>query len=497
MSAPSAFGLREPRVVGRYILYDEIASGGMATVHVGRLVGPAGFTRTVAIKRLHPQFAKDPEFVSMFLDEARLAARIRHPNVVSTLDVVALEGELFLVMEYVQGESLARLLRACQIDQRRIPPRVASAIVVSALLGLHAAHEATSERGEALGIVHRDVSPQNVLVGADGVARVVDFGVAKAASRLHTTEEGKIKGKLAYMAPEQLRHEKVDRRTDVFAASIVLWEALVGERLFQAQDAAAVVTKILGSSPDPVSQRVPGLSAAVDAVVARGLSQHPSERFSTAREMAQALEAALPPASPLEVGAFVESVASEVLRARSEVVAEVESISTEGPSLEVLVSAMKGSPARASLASLTPAGGTDLSAAAAPSPKASGVGKRAAVALIALLGIASAVFFWLGRSKSSVAESARVETPARTGAEPASSVAPASSIPPSSIPASSTPSPEASVAPAPAAEPAPAPSAKPASRPAAQSKPKQPRANCDPPYVLNADGSKRFKPECF
>ena len=157
------------RVVGRYALYGEIAAGGMATVHFGRLLGPVGFSRTVAIKRLHPQFAKDPEFVSMFLDEARLAARIRHPNVVPTLDVVATQGELFLVMDYVQGESLSKLIRIAREQGGCIPGRITAGILVGALHGLHAAHEAKNERGEPLGIVHRDISPQNVLVGSDGV----------------------------------------------------------------------------------------------------------------------------------------------------------------------------------------------------------------------------------------------------------------------------------------------------------------------------------------
>src|SRR5262245_394878 len=150
----------------------------MATVHLGRLLGPVGFSRTVAIKRLHAQFATDPEFVSMFLDEARLAARIRHPNVVPTLDVVATEGELFVVMEYVHGESLSRLIKEEARNGRRIPPRIAASLISGTLQGLHAAHEARDERGNPLNIVHRDVSPQNILVGSDGIARVLDFGVA-------------------------------------------------------------------------------------------------------------------------------------------------------------------------------------------------------------------------------------------------------------------------------------------------------------------------------
>src|SRR5678816_238661 len=165
----------------------------MATVHGGRLLGPSGFSRTVAIKRLHPQYAKDPEFVAMFLDEARMAARIRHPNVVPTLDVVARDGELFIVMEFVHGEALSALLRASAARRQAIPSDVVATLACGVLHGLHAAHEATGDRGEPLGVVHRDVSPHNVLVGADGVARVVDFGVAKAAGRAATTRDGQLK----------------------------------------------------------------------------------------------------------------------------------------------------------------------------------------------------------------------------------------------------------------------------------------------------------------
>ncbi|HSQ67748.1 MAG TPA: serine/threonine-protein kinase, partial [Polyangiaceae bacterium] len=218
------------RVIGRYVLCDAIASGGMATVHLGRLLGPVGFSRTVAIKRLHPHFARDPEFVAMFLDEARLAARIRHPNVVSTLDVVVLQGELFVVMDYVHGEALSKLIRA----NGAVPPPIAASIIAGVLYGLHAAHEAKTDDGAPLHIVHRDISPQNVLVGVDGSARVVDFGVAKAVGRLQTTREGALKGKIAYMSPEQISTDSVDRRTDIYAASVVLWEMLTGKRLYQA-----------------------------------------------------------------------------------------------------------------------------------------------------------------------------------------------------------------------------------------------------------------------
>jgi serine/threonine protein kinase len=309
--------------VGRYALHGEIASGGMATVHIGRLLGPVGFARTVAIKRLHPQFAKDPEFVAMFLDEARLAARIRHPNVVSTLDVVANAGELFVVMEYVPGESLARLMRASM--RARIPPDVASSIMVGVLHGLHAAHEARDERGDPLCIVHRDVSPHNVLVGADGAAHVIDFGVAKARGRVQVTREGQIKGKLSYMPPEQLLGQGLDRRADVFAASIVFWEALSGRRLFQGTDDGEVYAKVLRADVRPPSVHAPGLRRAVDEVVLRGLSRDRGDRWETARAMALAIEDAIPLAPPSRVGAWVDSLVGEAIAERSKQIASIES----------------------------------------------------------------------------------------------------------------------------------------------------------------------------
>src|SRR5580698_4220550 len=202
------------RRVGRYLMLDRIAAGGMAVVHIGRLIGPAGFARTVAIKRLHEHLSGDPEFTSMFLDEARLAACVQHPNVVATLDIVRDQGDLFLVMDYVLGESLSSLIAEARQKREPIPLRIVSSVVIGVLSGLHAAHEARTDRGEPMNIVHRDVSPPNVLVGADGVARVVDFGIAKAAARMHATEDGKLKGKIAYMAPEQLKRADVDRRAD-------------------------------------------------------------------------------------------------------------------------------------------------------------------------------------------------------------------------------------------------------------------------------------------
>ncbi|MBX3259053.1 MAG: serine/threonine protein kinase [Labilithrix sp.] len=311
--------------LGRYALFGEIAAGGMATVHLARLLGSVGFSRTVAIKRLHPHLAKDPDFVAMFLEEARLAARVRHPNVVATLDVVDEDNELFLVMEYVAGESLSRLVRKTREAGKRVPPRYVAGVVCAALEGLHAAHEATSERGSPLGIVHRDVSPQNIHVGLDGVARVLDFGIAKATNRVQETRTDQIKGKVAYMSPEQLAKGPIDRRADVYSAAVVVWEALTGARLFKADDVPSLVYSIMNDEIRAPSEVAPDLPKELDAVVMKGLDRDPENRWASAREMAVALEKVLAPAPPREIGEWVRETAGEMLAWRIELVHRIES----------------------------------------------------------------------------------------------------------------------------------------------------------------------------
>jgi eukaryotic-like serine/threonine-protein kinase len=398
------------RRVGRYALHSEIASGGMATVYLGRQRGQAGFARTVAIKRLHPQHAKEPEFVSMFLDEARLAARIRHPNVVPTLDVVATDGELFLVMEYVQGESLARLLRASRQRKESAPTRVVAAIVADVLHGLHAAHEATSEKGEPLGLVHRDVSPHNILVGADGVARVVDFGVAKAAGRIQTTREGQIKGKIAYMAPEQITGT-VTRRTDVYAASVVLWEALTGKRLFAGENDGSVMHQVIHAQVVPPGEHVPGLDPAWDEIVLRGLQRDEQLRYQTAREMALDIESRLTLARATEVAAWVESLAHESLAKRAGEVTAIESASdvdvlpdaTETDGSDPAAGASTGTRAKVAPAPVLavqdrPGAGEStasrLSAVSWPLHTSPGKGRGSRIAIAALGASAAVVVTW-------------------------------------------------------------------------------------------------------
>ena len=324
-SAPSR------RVIGRYTIYDAIATGGMATIYLGRMSGPVGFTKTVAVKSLHSQFAHDPEFVAMFLDEARLAARIHHPNVVQTLDGVSTDGELFLVMEYVRGETLSKLIRAALGTGTRIPPRIVVALISGVLQGLHAAHEAVDETGRALALVHRDVSPQNVLVGLDGTARVLDFGVAKAENKISSTREGQLKGKLLYMSPEQLEGDDVDRRTDVYATAILLFETLTGKRMFSGKSEGAQIAKITRGEIVLPSAIDPAL-APFDAIVKKGAALEASDRFGNAREMATLLEKIVIPASAAEVSVWVEQTAGATLEARAKRVAEIESSSHVQPS---------------------------------------------------------------------------------------------------------------------------------------------------------------------
>ncbi len=304
--------------IGRYTVLRQVGTGGYATVLCARLEGEGGFARVVAIKRLLPHLADEPAIASMFLDEARIASRIRHPNVVSVLDVVEEGGELYLVMDFVRGEPLSELLARCDGP---VPERIAVGIASQLLRGLHAAHEAKGEEGAPLEVVHRDVSPQNVLVGEDGTARVTDFGIAKAVGRSQSTGDGRVKGKVRYMAPEQVRAEVLDRRADVYAAGVVVWEMLAGRAMFSGE-AATVLYEVLKGAASP-----PG-AGVLDPIVMRALALDPAERYPTALDFAVALEAAEKPASADEIAVWArglpESEAAAERRLLSAMLAEIE-----------------------------------------------------------------------------------------------------------------------------------------------------------------------------
>lgn len=510
------------------MLYGEIASGGMATVHFGRLVGPAGFARPVAIKRLHAQFARDPDFVKMFLDEARLAARIAHPNVIPTLDVVAAEDEVFLVMEYVRGVTLAQLARTVRHRGDRIQPLVALGVVSGMLQGLHAAHEAKSDMGERLELVHRDVSPQNALVGTDGVTRLLDFGVAKAAGRLQTTRDGQLKGKLAYMAPEQVRGEAVTPRTDIYAASVVLWEALTGKRLFYANNEANVLARVLSAEVPAPSSIVPELPVSLDRLVLRGLERDPAKRYASARSMAAEIDACLGVASATEIGEWVERTAGEQLREIAARIALIERSAAESagepprllpvpgerasdpPAASVILKSepptyVWGQTTRnerkphASSEVSSPAGravlktGRPLSLAIVLGGSA--LALALAVSLVLLLrATPKAAVAIVTRPPPSLVDTAPVEPPpsAPSGVMPTLNVEELA-VDPTKVPPTPPPSPTtaakptraAATAPIHVASPAPAPSARPTS------------ADCNPPYTADAKGHIHFKPNCL
>ena len=296
---------------GRYAVYDEVASGGMAAVFLAAPLGPpSGIPPVVALKKLAAEFAKQPEFIAMFLDEAHLAEHVRHRNVVTTYEFLRTRDGLGIVMDLVVGEAFVRLLRrepGAVIDRPPIP--VAVAVVLGALEGLHCAHEATDDAGRPLHLVHRDLSPHNILVGADGVARVIDFGVAKAVGRLQTSDLGVLKGKFAYMAPEQIRGAAVDRRADVYAAGIVLWEALTGTNLFRASPNQALLDqRSSGQAPIvPPSLSQDSVSPQLDAIVMRALEFDPARRFETAQAMADVMRERLEVADDATVATWVRS----------------------------------------------------------------------------------------------------------------------------------------------------------------------------------------------
>jgi serine/threonine protein kinase len=486
------------RVLGRYALYGEIAAGGMATVHFGRLLGQVGFSRTVAIKRLHPQFAKDPEFVSMFLDEARIAARVRHPNVVATIDVVATEGELFLVMDYVQGESLARLVRLSRQLKERIPPRIVVAVISGLLHGLHAAHEAKNERGENLSLVHRDVSPQNVLVGVDGITRVLDFGVAKAAGRLQTTREGHLKGKIAYMAPEQLRGV-ASRQSDIYAAGIVLWEAITGEKLFAGVDELETLGRVMTPKVDPASSKVPGLAPAFDVVLAKALAFAPVDRYETAREMAIALEHCDVVASSSEVSEWVERLAKSTLSARAEVLGGIESSSPDmvidsqrlAKALEEVGVESTHTPAIA-----PPSVPSEVGIAEVDAPRSRETVPRSrawpyAVTIVALFLVGFIVWRVTGEATSPVSAASAASAPAPSPPPSATATATAE---PSAAPEAAPPAESASASAAPPV----ATHATPRPQPHVATPPPKPKHNdCDPPFTIDANGRKHYKADCL
>jgi len=522
-----------PRRYGRYLVFEEFARGGMASVHLGRLVADRGFSRLVAVKMLSEDRNASSFYARALEDEARIASRVRHPNVVQPLDVVAEGGDVLYVMEYVHGVALAQLLELARTsgESPRLPRDVTVAIMLDVLSALHAAHEAKDETGRALGVVHRDVSPQNVLVGVDGLARLADFGVAKAMRREERTASGAVKGKPSYMSPEQRRGLPLTRQADVYAAGVVLAVALTG------------------AAPSPVEEELAAswLRRMVEQIddrdfleiVLTATKPQARDRYATAAEMGAALSSACARASSETVGACVQDLAGDLLERRAELLRRVESADAEASA-----SASSPPPAPPSLPPPTPSvrpQAHTLALASAPPPPASASAPAPALApasasasapalappparspftpvLLLLLGAALVVGAVLVRDRLDLAPSSPpLPDSVIATSLPLSSTSPAS---PSSSP-SVAPSPSSSPSPSPlpspaltalptavAATPRPRPTARPratgpaagdTSQPASAAAPAPAAAragDCDPPFRIDAQGRKHYKPEC-
>jgi serine/threonine-protein kinase len=468
----------------------------MATVHLARIGAAAGFSRTVAIKRLHPHYAQDPDFVAMFVDEARIVSRIRHTNVVQTLEIESEGGELFLVMEYIHGEALAKLLREIERDGECVPLPIAIALTLNMLHGLHAAHEATDEDGHPLGVVHRDVTPQNLLVGADGIGRMIDFGVAKAASRVRVTSDGKTRGKMGYMAPEHVKGDDVDRRADVFAAAVCCWELLCGKRLFDGDNDAALIFQIMN---DPIP-RPEGVPTDVAKVVMKGLEKDPDKRYQSALEMAKALENAAAPASAATVAEWVMATAGEGLQKRAARVKAVEAAHakahvadpTSQRHIPVVTPSSPSLPPLSDRASMSDrssitTGSFEATIGVRPAPKwIYGLAGLGAAAIVLLL-----TFVVFGHKEPPP------DTKLASSAPPPPSVSVEKIVEivevPVPVPTTSQmelPSNAPAVKPPPSPGPAPAPAPRPGPAP-------NPKGKCNPPYTTDAHGIHHPKPECL
>ncbi len=302
--------LRAGLMLGRYELLVPIAQGGTAAVWAARMKGPRGFEKIVAAKMMLTETLDDPDAEMMFLDEARTVARIRHPNVAEVLDLGEEQGVLFLVMEWVDGEPLTVIAREARA-LGGVPLSIALKIAKQACAGLHAAHELLDDAGHHVGLVHRDVSPQNVLVGHDGQVKVIDFGVAKAASNQLRTNVGQMKGKVAYMAPEQALGDPVDRRTDIFALGVVLYQLLTGKHPFRGDNEFATLGRIRSKEPiEPPKRILPSLPDDVNDIVVKALSKPREGRFQTMVELGRALEKASPTkeSGNDDLAAFMKSI---------------------------------------------------------------------------------------------------------------------------------------------------------------------------------------------
>jgi serine/threonine-protein kinase len=427
--------VRRGRRLGRYLLCYELASGGMATVYLARVEGPAGFEKLVALKVIHPHLVNEPGFIEMFLDEARIVAQIAHPNVCSVFDFGEADETYYIAMEYLVGETTSRLMRMVAKKADLRSTLVMAKIAADACEGLHAAHELRGADGRALSVVHRDVTPQNLFVGYDGAVRVVDFGVASAVGRVHQTTAGALKGKYAYMAPEQVLQKTIDRRADVWSLGVCLWEMLALRRLFRRGNEYETLQAVTQDAIPPPSVLRADVPMALDAVVLRALERDPDKRYPTAREFGRALNGAIASmghVSVADVAELMHSLFGDEHRQRMELVdrarkmepdadlgANVEQTHTRGGYGEEDKS-------HTSLAKMRPG-----AQAARSASKRGWLWAALVLCVLAIAGGAAGAVFAFGGGSDEVAQ----VTPAAPVNEPAPQPAPTSPEPPAPEPA--------------------------------------------------------------
>ncbi|MBL8924542.1 MAG: serine/threonine protein kinase [Myxococcaceae bacterium] len=339
---------------GKYYLVSKLAEGGMAEIFLAKQVGVEGFEKNVVVKRMLAHLSTVGDFVSMFLDEARLASRLAHPNVVQVLDLGFEEGCYFIAMEYLAGEDFSTVIRSAAKQRAWVPLNIALKVLADAATGLHYAHEFTDAKGQPLNVVHRDVSPSNILVTYSGQVKVLDFGIAKAESRVTNTTAGVVKGKYQYMAPEQAQSLPIDRRADVYSLGVCMYEALCNARPFARDTDLAILNAVLKNEYRPARQLRPDLPVELEQILVKALAREPADRFQSAGEFAAALENYLRASTSVTSGTAIsqymasffgpERVASrtridslEDLKARGVLVPELEKSPSNpsGPSLVV------------------------------------------------------------------------------------------------------------------------------------------------------------------
>jgi serine/threonine-protein kinase len=379
---------------GRYELLTELGRGGMAELHLAQLRGVGGFSKTIAIKRILPHVSQDPQFVEMFLNEGRISARMSHPNVCQVFELGEESGRLYLAMEYLQGVPWSVLVKRLDGASGTQRARTTCAVVAQALEGLQSAHD--------LGVIHRDVSPQNLFVTVDGVCKVLDFGVSKWVDQHTTTRSGVLKGKLPYMAPEQIKGDPVDARADVFAAGVVLWEGLTGELLFHRGTDFQIWQAITNDSVAPISAKVPEVGMVLDDVVAKALARDREHRFASARafadELRRATEAIGGVATAAELGALARERCGDEIDARAALVTTaLSNRRDEHSSAETMLDSDPSAaetidqrPPAATIDDLPRGGGSSMQLRADPIPLGARTSRRSLVVLLLALVVAGA-----------------------------------------------------------------------------------------------------------